>query len=430
MTTPEPFPYRGFDTLSLHAGQVPDPTTGARAVPIYASTSFVFKDSAHASRLFDLEELGFIYTRVGNPTQDVLEQRIAALEGGAGALALASGQAATAFSILALANAGDNIVASTDLYGGTYTFFHEELPLRGVTTRFVDGRDYEGFRQAIDERTKAVFLELIGNPRLDIIDLEKIAAIAHEQGVPVIVDATTATPYLNRPIDWGADIVVHSATKYIGGHGTSIGGLIVDSGKFNWANGRFPEFTTPTPAYHGLVYVDAFKELAYITKVRVQLLRNIGASLSPFNAFLFLQGLETLSLRVQRHSDNALAVAKFLKEHGKVDWVLYPGLPDHPSYALAQKYLPRGQSGLVGFGIKGGRAAGARFIEQLKLFSHLVNIGDARSLAVHPASTTHRQLTPEQQQATGVTDEYVRLSVGIENIDDILADLDQALAQA
>ena len=352
--------FTGFDTLALHAGQQPDPTTGARAVPIYASTSFVFKDSAHAARLFDLEELGFIYTRVGNPTQDVLEQRIAALEGGVGALALASGQAATAFSVLALVATGDNIVASSDLYGGTYTLFQEELPLRGVTTRFVDGRDFAGFRAAIDERTKAVFLELIGNPRLDIIDLERIAAIAHEQGVPVIVDATTATPYLNRPFDWGADIVVHSATKYIGGHGTSIGGLIVDSGKFNWANGRFPEFTQPTPAYHGMVYVDAFKELAYITKVRVQLLRNLGAALSPFNAFLFLQGIETLGLRVQRHSDNALAVARFLQEHAKVEWVRYPGLPDHPSYALAQKYLPKGQSGLVGFGIKGGRAAGAR----------------------------------------------------------------------
>jgi O-acetylhomoserine (thiol)-lyase len=419
--------FTGFDTLALHAGQQADPTTGARAVPIYASTSFVFKDSQHAANLFDLQEAGFIYTRVNNPTNDVLEQRIAALEGGVGALALASGQAATAFSILALAATGDNIVSSTDLYGGTYTLFQEELPLRGITARFVDGRDYDGFRAAIDERTKAVFLELIGNPRLDIIDLERIAAIAHEQGVPVIVDATTATPYLNRPINWGADIVVHSATKYIGGHGTSIGGLIVDSGKFNWANGRFPEFTRPTPAYHGLVYTEAFKELAYITKVRVQLLRNIGAALSPFNAFLFLQGLETLSLRVQRHSDNALAVARFLKEHNNVDWVLYPGLPDHPSYTLAQKYLPKGQSGLVGFGIKGGRAAGAQFIEHLKLFSHLVNIGDARSLAVHPASTTHRQLSPEQQRATGVTDEYVRLSIGIESVDDILADLDQAL---
>ncbi|MCU0491234.1 MAG: O-acetylhomoserine aminocarboxypropyltransferase/cysteine synthase [Chloroflexaceae bacterium] len=427
--TQETFPFTGFDTLALHAGYPPDPATGARAVPIYASTSFVFKDSAHASRLFDLEEVGNIYSRVNNPTQDVLEQRIAALEGGVGALALASGQAATAFSILTLANAGDNIVASTDLYGGSYTLFQEELPLRGITTRFVDGRDFEGFRQAIDERTRAVFLELIGNPRLDIIDLEKISAIAHEQGVPVIVDATTATPYLNRPFAWGADIVVHSATKYIGGHGTSIGGLIVDSGRFDWTNGRFPEFTTPVPAYHGLVYSQAFGNLAYITKVRVQLLRNIGAAISPFNAFLLLQGLETLSLRVQRHSDNALAVARYLKEHSKVNWVLYPGLPDHPSYTLAQKYFPKGQSGLVGFGIKGGRSAGATFIESLKLFSHLVNIGDAKSLAVHPASTTHRQLTPEQQQATGVTDDYVRLSIGIEAIDDIIADLEQAFAK-
>ncbi len=426
----EASPYTGFDTLALHAGQQPDPATGARAVPIYASTSFVFKDSAHAQRLFDLQELGFIYTRVGNPTQDVLEQRIAALEGGVGALAVASGQAATAFSILTLTNAGDNIVSSSDLYGGTYTLFNEELPLRGVTTRFVDGRDIDGFRQAIDDRTKAIFLELIGNPRLDIIDLERVAEVAHAHGVPVIVDATTATPYLTRPIDWGADIVVHSATKYIGGHGTAIGGLIVDSGRFDWANGRFPEFTQPTAAYHGLVYVEAFKELAFITKVRVQLQRNIGAAVSPFNAFLFLQGLETLSLRMQRHSDNALAVARFLKTHPQVEWTLYPGLPDHPSYALAKKYLPRGQSGLVGFGIKGGRAAGARFIEHLKLFSHLVNIGDARSLAVHPASTTHRQLTPEQQAATGVTDEYVRLSIGLESIDDILTDLDQALHAA
>ncbi|MEI7645868.1 MAG: O-acetylhomoserine aminocarboxypropyltransferase/cysteine synthase family protein [Chloroflexales bacterium] len=429
MTT-DAVPFTGFDTLALHAGQVPDPTTGARAVPIYASTSFVFQDSGHAARLFDLEEVGYIYTRVGNPTQDVLEQRIAALEGGVGALAVASGQAATAFSILTLANIGDNIVASTDLYGGTYTFFQEELPLRGVTTRFVDGRDYASFAAAIDERTKAIFLELIGNPRLDVLDLERIAAIAHAAGVPVIVDATTVTPYLWRPIDHGADIVVHSATKYIGGHGTSIGGLIVDSGKFDWTNGRFPAFTQPTPAYHGLVYTEAFKELAYITKVRVQLLRNLGAAISPFNAFLLLQGLETLSLRMQRHSENALAVARFLTEHAKVDWVRYPGLPDHPSYALAQKYLPKGQSGLVGFGIKGGRAAGARFIEQLKLFSHLVNIGDAKSLAVHPATTTHRQLSPAQQQASGVTDEYVRLSVGIESIDDILADLEQALAVA
>lgn len=428
--TSETTEFTGFDTLALHAGQRHDPSTGARAVPIYASTSFAFQDSAHAARLFNLEEIGNIYTRVGNPTQDVLEQRIAALEGGVGALALASGQAATAFSILALAGVGDNIIASTDLYGGSYTLLQEELPLRGITTRFVDGRNFDGFRQAIDERTRAVFLELIGNPRLDIIDLEQISSIAHEHGVPVIVDSTTATPALSRPFDWGADIIVHSATKYIGGHGTSIGGLIVDSGRFDWTNGRFPAFTTPTPAYHGLIYAEAFKELAYITKVRVQLLRNLGAALSPFNAFLLLQGIETLGLRMARHSANALAVARFLKEHRKVRWVTYPGLPEHPSFHLAQKYLPRGQSGLVGFGIEGGRAAGARCIDGLRLFSHLVNIGDAKSLAVHPASTTHRQLTPEQQQATGVTDDYIRLSIGIESIDDILADLDQALTLA
>lgn len=421
--------FTGFDTLALHAGHVPDTATGARAVPIYASTSFVFKDSDHAARLFDLAEAGNIYSRVTNPTQEVLELRIAALEGGVGALAVASGQAATAFSILALANPGDNIISSTDLYGGTYTLFQDEFKRLGITPRFVDGRDFGGFEAAIDDRTKAVFLELIGNPRLDIIDLERISTIAHARGVPVIVDATTATPYLNRPFDWGADIVVHSATKYIGGHGTSIGGLIVDSGKFNWANDRFPEFTRPNASYHGLVYTEAFGELAYITKVRTQLLRNIGAAISPFNAFLLLQGLETLGLRMDRHSRNALAVAQFLREHPKVNWVVYPGLPEHPSHPLAQKYLPKGQSGLVGFGITGGRVAGSRFIEGLKLFSHLVNIGDAKSLAVHPASTTHRQLSPEQQYATGVTDDYVRLSVGIETIDDILADLDHGLSK-
>lgn len=424
----EEITFTGFDTLALHAGQKPDAATGARAVPIYASTSFVFQDSEHAARLFNLEEVGNIYTRVNNPTNDVLEQRIAALEGGVGALALASGQAAEALGILALAKAGDNIISSTDLYGGTYNLFHYELPRLGITTRFVDGRDFDGFDAAIDDNTKLVFLELIGNPKLDILDLERITAIAHKHGVPVLVDSTTATPYLNRPIEWGADIVVHSATKYIGGHGTSIGGLLVDSGKFDWTNGRFPEFTTPLPEYHGIVYADTFKEAAYITKVRVQLLRNVGAALSPFNSFLFLQGLETLSLRIERHSQNALAVARFLKEHPKAAWVLYPGLPDHPSYELVQKYLPKGQSGLVGFGIKGGRTAGAKFIESLKLFSHLVNIGDAKSLAVHPA-TTHRQLSPEEQQVTGVTDDYIRLSIGIETIDDIIADLDQALAK-
>jgi O-acetylhomoserine (thiol)-lyase len=421
--------FTGFETLALHAGQQPDPTTGARAVPIYQTTSYQFKDTDHAARLFGLQEFGNIYTRIMNPTTDVLEQRIAALEGGVGALALASGQAAETLGILNVAGAGDNIVSSSDLYGGTYNLFRHTLPKLGITTRFVDARDHEGFRQAIDDRTKLVFLELVGNPRLDIVDLQTIANIAHEHGVAVMVDSTTATPYLCRPFEWGADIVVHSATKYLGGHGTSIAGLLVDSGKFDWTNGRYPEFTTPDPSYHGLVYTQAFGNLAYILKVRVQLLRDIGACLSPFNSFLLLQGIETLGLRMERHSQNALAVAQFLKEHSKVEWVLYPGLPEHPSYALAQKYMPRGQSGIVGFGIKGGRAAGAKFINSLRLFSHLANIGDAKSLAIHPASTTHSQLMPDEQRLTGVTDDFVRLSVGIETIDDIIADLDQALAK-
>jgi O-acetylhomoserine (thiol)-lyase len=421
--------FTGLETLALHGGQQPDPTTGARAVPIYQTTSYQFKDTDHAARLFGLQEFGNIYTRIMNPTQDVLEQRITALEGGVGALALASGQAAETLGILNLAGVGDNIVSSSDLYGGTYNLFRHTLPKIGITTRFVDARDYEGFRNAIDEHTKAFFLEFIGNPKLDVLNLEKIAAIAHEQGVPVIVDSTTATPYLSRPFEWGADIVVHSATKYIGGHGNSIGGLLVDSGKFDWANGRFPEFTTPDPSYHGLVYTQALGPLAYIIKARVQLLRDIGAAISPFNSFLLLQGIETLGLRMERHSQNALAVAKHLQEHAKVEWVNYPGLPNHPTYELAKKYLPKGQSGILGFGIKGGRAAGATFINSLKLFSHLANIGDAKSLAIHPATTTHSQLTPEEQAITGVTDDYVRLSVGIESIDDIIADLDQALAK-
>ncbi len=421
--------FTGFETLALHAGQQPDPATGARAVPIYQTTSYQFKDTDHAARLFGLQEFGNIYTRIMNPTTDVLEQRIAALEGGVGALALASGQAAETLGILNVAGAGDNIVSSSDLYGGTYNLFRHTLPKLGIKTRFVDARDHEGFRKAIDDRTKLVFLELVGNPRLDIVDLQTIASIAHERGVAVMVDSTTATPYLCRPFEWGADIVIHSGTKYLGGHGTSIAGLLVDSGRFDWANGRYPEFTTPDPSYHGLVYTQAFGNLAYILKVRVQLLRDIGACLSPFNSFLLLQGIETLGLRMERHSQNALAVAQFLKEHSKVEWVLYPGLPDHPSYALAQKYMPKGQSGILGFGIRGGRAAGAKFINSLRLFSHLANIGDAKSLAIHPASTTHSQLTPDEQRLTGVTDDFVRLSVGIETIDDIIADLDQALAK-
>ncbi|MBK9710530.1 MAG: homocysteine synthase [Kouleothrix sp.] len=421
--------FTGFETLALHGGQQADPTTGARAVPIYATTSYQFKDTDHAARLFGLQEFGNIYTRIMNPTTDVLEQRIAALEGGVGALAVASGQAAETLAILNIAGTGDNIVSSTDLYGGTYNLFRHTLPKIGITTRFVDARDYEGFRNAIDDHTKAFFLELIGNPKLDVLDLEKIAAIAHEKGVPVIVDATTVTPYLWRPFEHGADIIVHSATKYLGGHGTSIGGLIVDSGKFDWTSGRFPEFTSPDPSYHGLVYSQAFGPLAFILKARVQGLRDLGAALSPFNAFLFLQGIETLGLRMDRHSQNALAVARHLKEHAKVAWVNYPGLPEHPTYELAKKYLPKGQSGILGFGIQGGRAAGRTFIDSLKLFSHLANIGDAKSLAIHPATTTHSQLSAEEQTLTGVTDDFVRLSIGIETIDDIIADLDQALAK-
>jgi O-acetylhomoserine (thiol)-lyase len=420
--------FTGFETLALHGGQQPDPTTGARAVPIYATTSYQFKDTDHAARLFGLQEFGNIYTRIMNPTTDVFEQRVAALEGGVGALATASGQAAETLAILNIAGTGDNIVSSSDLYGGTYNLFRHTLPKLGITTRFVDARDYEGFAQAIDERTKAFFLELVGNPRLDVLDLERISAIAHAQGVPVIVDATTVTPYLWKPIEHGADIVIHSATKYIGGHGTTIGGVIVDSGRFDWANGRFPEFTQPDASYHGLVYTQAFGNLAFILKARVQGLRDIGAAQSPFNSFLLLQGLETLPLRMERHSQNALAAARYLSEHSKVAWVNYPGLPSHPSYALAQKYLPKGQSGILGFGVKGGREAGRTFINNLKLFSHLANIGDAKSLAIHPASTTHSQLTLEEQALTGVTDDYVRLSIGIETIDDILADLDGALS--
>jgi O-acetylhomoserine (thiol)-lyase len=421
--------FTGFETLALHGGQSADPTTGARAVPIYQTTSYQFQDTDHAARLFGLQEFGNIYTRIMNPTTDVFEKRIAALEGGVGALAVASGQAAETLAILNLAGAGDNIVASTDLYGGTYNLFRHTLPKVGITTRFVDGRDLEGFRKAIDGRTRAFFLELVGNPRLDVLDLEKIAAVAHEQGVAVIVDATTVTPYLWQPIKHGADIVIHSATKYIGGHGTSIGGVIVDGGNFDWANGRYPEFTEPDASYHGLVYTQALGNIAYIIKARVQGLRDLGASISPFNSFLLLQGLETLPLRMERHSQNALGVARYLGEHARVAWVNYPGLPSHPSYELAQKYLPKGQSGILGFGLKGGREAGRKFIDSLKLFSHLANIGDAKSLAIHPATTTHSQLTADEQKLTGVTDDYVRLSIGIETLDDIIADLEQALSR-
>lgn len=419
----------GFNTLALHAGQRPDAATGSRAVPIYQTTSYVFDDTDHAAALFALQRFGNIYTRIMNPTTAVFEERMAALEGGRGALATSSGHAAQFIAFFTLLQPGDEIVAANTLYGGTYTQLDVSLRKLGIHTIFVDPSDPENFRRAITPRTRVIYGETIGNPRINVLDIEAIAQIAHEHEIPLMIDNTFATPYLCQPIAWGADIVVHSATKFIGGHGTSIGGVIVDGGKFDWANGRYPEFTTPDPSYHGLVYTQALGNLAYIIKVRVQGLRDIGAAISPFNSFLLLQGLETLPLRMERHSQNALAVARYLSEHSKVAWVNYPGLPSHPSYELAQKYLPRGQSGIVGFGIKGGLEAGKKFINHLKLFSHLANIGDAKSLAIHPASTTHSQLTPEEQALTGVTEDYVRLSIGIETVDDIIADLEQALSR-
>lgn len=420
--------YTGFETLALHGGQQPDPTTGARAVPIYQTTAYVFQDTDHAARLFALEEPGNIYTRIMNPTTDVLEQRIALLEGGVGALALASGQAAETTAILNIAHAGDNIVSATSLYGGTYNLFHYTLPKLGVTVHFVDPGNPDNFHAAIDDHTRAIYIESLGNPKLDIVDIQAIADVAHAHNLPLIVDNTVPTPYLLRPFEHGADIVVHSGTKFIGGHGTTIAGLLVDGGRFDWAaSKRFPGFTEPDPSYHGVRFADLGAP-AYILKARVQILRDMGACISPFNAFLLLQGLETLPLRIERHCSNALQVAKYLSEHHKVAWVNYPGLPSHPSYVHVQRYLPKGQGALVGFGIAGGREAGRSFINHLKLFSHLANIGDAKSLAIHPATTTHQQLTAEEQRATGVTDDYIRLSVGIETIDDILADLEQALA--
>ena len=417
------------ETRALHAGQKPDPTTNARAVPIYATTSYVFNDAAHAARLFGLEEFGNIYTRIMNPTTDVFEQRVAALEGGVAALGVASGQAAETLSILNLARAGDNIVSSSSLYGGTYNLFTHTLPKIGITTTFVDGSDPSAFGRAINEKTKAVFLELIGNPRLDVHDLASIADVAHARGVPVIVDNTFA-PLLAQPIKHGADIVIHSATKWIGGHGTAIGGVVVDAGTFDWAaSERFKaDFVDPDPSYHGISYTGAFGNLAFILKLRVQGLRDLGAALSPFNAFLFLQGLETLPLRITRHSENALAVAKWLEARPEVTWVSYPGLESHPSHKLAKRYLTGGFGGIVTFGVKGGVDAGRRLIDNVQIFSLLANVGDAKSLIIHPASTTHSQLGPEEQAATGTTPDLIRLSVGLEHIDDLLADLEQALA--
>jgi O-acetylhomoserine (thiol)-lyase len=417
-----------FDTLAIHGGQGSDPTTNARAVPIYQTTSYVFNDADHAARLFALQEFGNIYTRIMNPTTDVFEKRIAALEGGAAGLALASGQAAETLIILTLAKAGDEIVSTTSLYGGTYNLFHYTLPKLGITVRFVDAVDYDGLRAAINEKTKAVYTETVGNPKLDVLDIEQLAGIAHEHGLPLVIDNTTPSPALCRPIEWGADIIVNSATKFIGGHGTSIGGVIVDAGRFDWqASGRFPEFTAPDPSYHGVSFTEAFGPLAFIIKARVQGLRDTGGCLSPFNAFLLLQGAETLHLRMARHSENALAVAKFLQQRQDVEWVNYPGLENSPYYALAKKYMPDGAGALITFGIKGGYEAGKYFINSLKLFSLLANIGDAKSLVIHPASTTHQQLTEAEQRTTGTTPELIRLSVGIEDVRDIIADLDQAL---
>jgi O-acetylhomoserine (thiol)-lyase len=427
---------RRFDTLAVHAGQEnPDPATGARAVPIYQTTSYVFQSTEHAANLFALKELGNIYTRIMNPTTDVFEKRVAALEGGTGALAVASGQAAEAFALLAITQVGDEIVSGNNLYGGTYQLFHYTFPKLGRKVRFVDSTKPDEFKKAITSKTRALYAETIGNPKLDVPDFEPIADIAHRAGVPLVIDNTVGVG-LVRPIEHGADITVLSATKYIGGHGTSIGGVIVDSGKFDWSNGKYPEFTEPDPSYHGVKYWDTFRDfpglgnVAFIFKVRVQLLRDLGASLSPFNAFLFLQGLETLPLRVRKHSENALAISQFLKSHPLVNWVNYPGLEDHPSHNLAVKYLKMSFGGIVGFGIKGGLEAGKRFIESVKLLSHLANIGDAKSLVIHPASTTHQQLTRKEQEETGVTEDFIRLSIGLEDVEDIKEDLDQALRKA
>lgn len=414
-------------TKTLHAGQVPDPATNSRAVPIYQTSSYVFNSSEHAARLFALEEPGNIYTRLMNPTSDVLEKRLAELDGGVGALAFASGSAAICTAILNLAKCGDNIVSTQYLYGGTYNLFHHTLARFGITVKFVDTTDPANVAQAIDDHTKAVFMETIGNPKNNVDDFAAIARIAKEQRLPLIVDNTVATPLLFRPLEHGADIVCYSLTKFIGGHGTSIGGAVVDGGTFDWSSGRFPEYTTPDPSYHGLVYHQALGPLAYILKMRVTLLRDMGACISPFNSFLLLQGLETLHVRMPRHCSNALAVARFLEGHPCVSWVNYPGLESHPDHQRARHYLPAGQGAILGFGIKGGRPAGARFIDSVKLCSHLANIGDAKTLVIHPASTTHQQLSAAEQTAAGVSPDFIRVSIGIEDVEDIIADLDQAL---
>ncbi len=419
-----------FDTLQVHAGQNPDPTTGSRAVPIYQTTSYVFDSTEHAANLFALKEVGNIYTRIMNPTTDVFEQRMAALEGGIGALALSSGSAAITYAILNIASSGDEIVSASTLYGGTYNLFSNTLPKLGIKTIFVDPDDPENFRKAITDKTKAIYFETIGNPGINLIDIEKVVQIAHENGIPAICDNTFGTPYLIRPIEYGVDIVVHSATKFIGGHGTSIGGVLIDSGKFDWvASGKFPGLTEPDPSYHGIRYAQDVGPAAYITKARVTLLRDTGACISPFNAFLLLQGLETLSLRVERHVSNTKKIVEFLKGHEKVSWVNYPSLPDNKYYPLAQKYLPKGAGSIFTFGVKGGLEAGKTFIEALEIFSLLANVADAKSLVIHPASTTHAQLNEEEQRQAGVTPDMIRLSIGIEDVEDLIEDLNQALAR-
>ncbi len=418
-----------FDTLALHAGHELDPT-GSRAVPIHQTTSYVFRDTDHAADLFALEQAGYIYTRLQNPTLDVLEKRLAALEGGVAAVVTASGQAAELMCIVSIAKAGDEVISSAALYGGTYTLFNSSLRRLGIDVKFVDANDPENFRKAITPKTKAIYAETLGNPKLDVLDIEAVATIAHEAGVPLIIDNTVATPYLCRPFDFGADIVIYSLTKWMGGHGNSLGGAVVDSGKFDWSRGNFPEINEPDPNYHGLKFGETFGNAAFAARLRTIALRDMGPALSPFNAFLILQGMETLSLRMERHSQNALKVAQFLESHELVSWVNYPGLPSNPSHALAKKYLPKGCSSLMGFGIKGGYEAGVKFINSVKLLSHLANIGDARSLVIHPASTTHQQLTCEERIGCGVTDDFIRLSIGIEDIDDIIEDIDQALTHS
>jgi O-acetylhomoserine (thiol)-lyase len=417
-----------IETLALHGGQEPDPTTKSRAVPIYATSSYVFDDSSHAARLFALEEPGNIYTRIMNPTTDVFEKRMALLEGGVGALGVASGQAAITQAILNILGSGDEFVSSNSLYGGTYNLFLHTFAKLGIKTHFVDASDPENFRRAATPKTKALYAETLGNPKVDALDIEAVAKIAADLKVPLIIDNTLASPYLCRPIEYGASIVVHSTTKFIGGHGTSIGGVIVDSGKFDWLAGDFAGLTDPDPSYHGIRYVEVAGPAAYITKARVQLLRDLGPAVSPFNSFLFILGLETLHLRMERHSENAQKVAEYLQNDPRVNWVNYPGLSSHPSHEVAKKYFRNGFGAIMGFGIKGGVPAATRFIEKLKIFSHLANVGDAKSLVIHPASTTHQQMSAEERLATGVSDDFIRLSVGLENVNDLIADLDQAMS--